>query len=360
VRIRFAAFATVAVAVLALPEAAFAADDGSYAAWARSGSSGAWQAAGTPAAGFPVANVTSNASTLTAQSGANTWLGPQTPPGQVYGSSQGQGYLNISTATGFTPSTSTMTFDSPTPANNWAFILGDLDADMLTIAATDANGNAVSTADLGFQGTFNYCAYSPKPGTCTGAGPFTHVPTWLAGTATLVGDGDDTLGAAAWFQPTVALKSITFTFARISGSPIFQLWLAAKAVPVIVPINGGTPDCEPSIELDYPDGTPVVTVAGPVVVQADSSGTATIPAVIGGDYSLHMTTPKCATALTNPRFLITVDPDAGPLMIPAGTFVIEVPQLADTGQHTTRLLAAGAIVLLSGAVLVVAGRRRTR
>ncbi|NUO55187.1 MAG: hypothetical protein HOV71_19350 [Hamadaea sp.] len=352
---------TIALAVLALPEAAYAAADGGYAAWSRSGSSGAWQATGTPAAGFPVATVESDASTVSVPSGATTFLGPQTPPGQVYGSSQGQTYLNISTAAGFDTSTTTMTFDAATPAKNWAFVIGDLDADTVTISGTDADGDPVSPADLGFQGTFNYCAYSPKPGGCTGPGPFTDVPTWSADTATLVGNTMDTFGAAAWFQPSVALKTLTFRFSRLVGAPIFQLWLAAKAVPVEVPVTGVTDDCPATVELDKTDGSPILDADGkPVTATTGADGVATFDAVADGTYQLHMQNPKCGKTVKDPYFTIVVDTSKGPVRVPANTFVVDVPELADTGLHTSRLLAAGALILLSGAALVLAGRRRTR
>lgn len=357
---RLSVVAAVATAALVVfPSAAQAADGGEYASWARAGSSGAWQATGTPAAGFPVASVTSNATSVTAPTGASAFLGAATPPGQVYGSSQNKGYLNISTAAGITPSTTTVTFASPTPASDWAFILGDLDADILTIAATDANGDPVSPADLGFEETFNYCAYAPKPGACTGPGPFTDVPTWSADTASLVGDGDDTLGAAAWFQPTVAIKTLTFTFAAINGFPIFQFWLATKAVPVMIPISGVTEECRPSIELDDAAGAPIQGATGPIVVVAPVDGNVVIPAVAAGDYTLHMTTPKCGKAVENPVVPITVDPENGPVTVPAGTFVIEVvPELPDTGQHTITVLGAAGAAMLAGVALVVGARRR--
>ncbi|MCP2325103.1 hypothetical protein HDA40_003610 [Hamadaea flava] len=352
---------TIAVAVLALPEAAYAAANGSYAEWSRSGSSGAWQATGTPAAGFPVAQVASNASTVAVPSGANTFLGPQTPPGQAYGSSQGRTYLNVSTATGFDTSTTTVTFDSATPAKNWAFVIGDLDADTLTISATDGDGDPVSPADLGFQGAFNYCAYAPKPAGCTGPGPFTDLPTWSADTSTLVGNTLDTFGAAAWFQPTTAIKTLTLRFSRLIGAPVYQLWLAAKAVPVVVPVAGVTETCPAAVNLHTADGTPIVGGDGkPITTTTGPDGTATFDAVADGTYQLHMPKPTCGKTVKDPYYTIVVDTSKGPVKVPAGTFVLDVPELANTGQHTARLLVAGAIILVSGAVLVVAGRRRTR
>lgn len=105
----------------AAPALAATAATGHYAAWSTGGSSGAYAGTGaTGAAGFPVARETSDATTIQVPSGSSAFLRP---------------------------------------------------------------GNALSAADLGFAGVFNYCAVSPKPSSCSGPGPFTDVPTWHPGTS---------------------------------------------------------------------------------------------------------------------------------------------------------------------------------
>ncbi len=225
---RLAALVLPAAWLLAAPApaSAAAAATGYYAAWDRTGSSGSWSGtAPVVAAGFPTASWTSNSTGLTVPTGASAFLGAGTPFGAAFGSSQGLPYLSVPTASGVTPSTTTLTFAAPTPATGWGFALGDVDADKVQIAAIDANLNALTgtalASALGFQGTFNYCAGAPKPSTCSGSA--TDVPTWDPATATLIGSGTDTSGAAGWFQPTVALGSLTFTFTAQLGIPIYQL-----------------------------------------------------------------------------------------------------------------------------------------
>lgn len=358
-RIGAAVVAVGAVAFMGTP--AYAASSGSYAQWVVSGGSGNWQGAGTPAAGFPMATVASNATSVQVPSGATTFLGPNTPIGAEYGSSQAQNYMNVSTAAGFSPSTTTITFAKPTPAGKWAFALGDVDADLVAIAANDANGDPVTAMALGFQSTFNYCAVSPKPGSCLGPGPFLDVPTWDPDTSTLSGSGLDTFGAAAWFQPTVAIKSITFTFARKIGSPVFQLWLATKSVPVETIISGVVDRCEPRLELIDADGQTILDANGqPVVAKADADGHARFAAVADGKYTVKLITPNCGQPDGPVEVPITVDTETGqPVTIPPGTFSITVSALPDTGTPLVPVLSTGlGLVLFGAGLLRIAGRRR--
>jgi hypothetical protein len=335
------------------------------------------------AAGFPVAATTSTATALTTPSGASAFLGGGTAFGQVFGSSQGQPYVNVSTAASFAASTTKLSFATPTPAAGWGFALGDVDADAVRVTAVDANGNAVPVADLGFQGTFNYCVNTPRPGSCTGAGPFTDVPVWTPGTATLTGNGPDTLGATGWFRPSVALSSLTLTFTRQTGSPIFQLWLAALAVPLTGHVDGITPADPPPapgvvLDLQHPDHSAVVDPAGdPVTTKTDSHGGFEFPAVVDGDYRIVVDPPP-HTAITGAASVdVTVDVTAGTAQVPAGTFAVRVPAavsptstrgsvsaaaagLPATGAVLGPMLGLATVLLVGGVGLVALGRRRER
>ncbi len=213
---------------------------GVYAEWTRVGATGTVTLASD---GFdaPTATWSSTGTSLDTPTGASTWLGSGTPFGAVYGSSQGKPYLNVGTG-GAASVVTTYTFTDPTPVGTWGFTLGDIDADRVTISATDAIGNALTVAPW-FQSVFNYCAVSPKPSGCP-AGAQTDVPTWN-GVDTLTGNGSDTAGAAGWFRPTQAVKTLTFTFAKLSGFPVFQTWFAAD-LPAPTPTPTPTPSPTPS------------------------------------------------------------------------------------------------------------------
>lgn len=199
-----------------------AADRSAYADWYPSGQSGT---VAPPNVGFPSARYTSDSTGLQVPSGNSTFLNEATPFGAKFGSSRGQGYLKFGTASGRKPSTTTITFDKPTPVGTWGFALGDIDADHVRIVAKGADGKELTAAELGFKGSFNYCQGSPRPSACSR--PNTDEPTWNAGTATLVGSGTDTQGASGWFMPTVPVKSMTLTFSVQTGIPVGQLWMAA-------------------------------------------------------------------------------------------------------------------------------------
>ena len=157
-RHRTAGVATAVVAALVLwaaPSTA-GADTAAYATWTVGGGAGAFtgtMTVGVP--GFPAATFSSNATTASGvgiQSGASTFLSAATPFGAVFGSSLNQPYANIRYATGQGPSTTTFAFAAPTPSAGWGFAVGDVDADTVRISATDAGGNPVPVAALGFEG----------------------------------------------------------------------------------------------------------------------------------------------------------------------------------------------------------------
>jgi len=235
------ALTTTLVVALSSPSAA--AGPGVYGAWTLAGSGTSWSGTvAVAAAGFPAVSYTSD--TTTPFLDTTAFLGASTPFGAAFGSSQGSNYLRASTSSDGDSHT-TFTFASPTPASGWGFALGDIDVDQVTVTATDALGNPVPTASLGFQGVFNFCDNTPRPAACpplatstTGAPPASDTPTWDAGTATLVGHGTDTTGADGWFEPTVPVKTLTFVFHAQRGKPIYQIWFAA--IPAVAPTTTST------------------------------------------------------------------------------------------------------------------------
>ncbi|KRF14359.1 hypothetical protein ASH02_08415 [Nocardioides sp. Soil796] len=214
------------------------------------------------APGFPAAGMRSDSrSNVQLPSGASTFLGTATPPGAKYGSSRNQAYvvLRPRADTATTPSTTTYTFEHPTPDTGWAFVLGDIDADLVRVRATDEDGNEVSAAetDSWFQGTFNYAGE-------------TDLPTWDAATGTLTGNAGavDTSGASGWFEPDVRLTSLTFTYTRRAGFPVYQTWFVSRARPI-----GGTVT-DQSVSGSCPITEVVLTLASPYGEQLASTSPA--------------------------------------------------------------------------------------
>ena len=200
-----------------------------------------------PGTGYPVAQVTStSASGATLPSGATTWFGANTPPGQVFGSSRNQPYLNLRPAADnpTSPSVTRYAFASPVPVG-WGFVLGDIDSDQVSVSATLADGSAASVAQLGFRGVFNPCNDSPIPSGCSGP-EAKDTPTWDPGTATLTGNpgATNSYGASGWFVPTVPLGSLTLTFRWRSGFPVFQTWFASVARDVSGSVEVVENDCD--------------------------------------------------------------------------------------------------------------------
>nr|WP_201470565.1 carboxypeptidase regulatory-like domain-containing protein [Microbacterium hydrocarbonoxydans] len=165
-------------------------------------------------------------------SGSSNWLAEGTPVGAKYGSSRDQQYVNLrpQADNATSPSTTTYSFDSPTPTAGWTFVLGDIDADAVRIEAIGPDGQALTADQIGFRGGFNYCApgIAGKP-SCTGSAD--DIPSWDPGSLTLTGNAGavDTSGSAAWFEPAAPISSLSFVFIRRSGFPVYQTWFASIA-----------------------------------------------------------------------------------------------------------------------------------
>jgi len=240
-----------------------------FAAWEElTGSAGAYSTTLTlVGTGFPVADVTSDSrgGQVGVQTGASTWFGAETPPGVAYASSRDEPYLNLRPRADnpTSPSVTTYTFRRPTPLS-WAFVLGDIDADEVTVSATLADGSPASLADLGFRGAFNLCDAASRPGSCPGPLPG-DLPSWDPGRATLVGNtgADDSYGASGWFEPTAPLASLTLTFRQRSGLPIYQTWFVSRTQDVTGTVTtDGRPGCDVTqlaLRLVAPDGTVLAT-----------------------------------------------------------------------------------------------------
>lgn len=235
-----------------------------WADWAPlDGGPGSWSTSVAPlAGGFPGAQMSSDSrgGGVAVVSGATSWLSAGTPVGQRYGSSRDEQYLNlrprVDSSTG--ASTTTYTFDRPTPASGWTFVLGDIDADQVQVSATGADGRLLTATELGYQGGFNYCApgLAGKP-SCTGV--TTDVPSWDATTRTLTGNAAaiDTSGSAGWFEPSAPVSTLTLTFTRRAGFPVYQTWFAALARDVSGVVSDVTPGAE------GPLGGATLTLLGP-------------------------------------------------------------------------------------------------
>ena len=230
-------------------------------------------------------------------SGASTWLSQGTPVGEKYGSSVNQQYLNLrpKADSPTSPSTTTYSFATPTPASGWTFVLGDIDADSVRIEAIGVDGQAVSTEDLGFNGGFNYCApgIAGKP-SCSGDAA--DVPAWDATTRTLTGNAtaSDTSGSAAWFEPSVPITSLTFFFTQRSGFPIYQTWFASIARDITGTVTDQAEGPLPGATLTLTDANG--TVVGTTTTDAD--GTYSFPGFVATDgYTVTITVPDGKVAV---------------------------------------------------------------
>jgi hypothetical protein len=263
----------IALIGLVLYPVAHAADlAAEYGHWDMSGKTGTVT---VPGGKFPVGDVSTDSARVGTPSGASAYLSDSTPFGAEFGSSRNKNYLQFGAISAAKPSTTTITFQTPTPASDWGFALGDIDAEKAKVEATGADGKKLGTAELGWKDAFNYCESTPRPSTCT-HGPFTDKPVWDASTDTLTGHGPDTDGASGWFMPTKPVKSLTFVYTVLTGIPSAQLWLAAKVQkeeekPIQVIIKDDHPYDEPGDTVDFGIGitNPNPDPAPPLIIRDD-------------------------------------------------------------------------------------------
>ena len=378
--VRFGAVAAIAAAVLFVASPAQAATPpvGVFPVITTTG--GGFDATFSAASGMPTAHITTNAPGATAAAGASAFLGSATTFGAEYGSSRKQPYLTVPVIPPFGASTTTITFDTPTPVG-WGFALGDVDADYVSITATNGP-TALTTAQLGVQAPANYCdGASPSPTACSGmTAPF-DVPSWCGDPApvagcvgkpvdTVLGSGTNTSGAYAWFQPTVPVTSVTLTFTPQIGFPTFQLWLVAMSPAATVTGTIATPDPLPAdatLALLDDTGAPVTDILDqPVLIPVAPDGDFEFETAFG-DYQLDFDPPPG----------VEVDPDVFPLAISADSDTLDLGtiELVDAvspppgagvdpdvlvATGVDPLVPAGAAVLLAGLGIALSLRRERR
>jgi len=139
-----------------------------------------------------------------------------TPIGAVFGTNGPSSTNNYLYAESLddttTPLVITVTFASAVAAGNLGFAVSDLDTDRVTVTATDGSGGALTGAQIVGTATtvaFNFCNYSGGP-VCTD----TAVPTVTQNANSVLAQGSlsSSKGSTAWFRPSVAVKTVTFSF----------------------------------------------------------------------------------------------------------------------------------------------------
>jgi len=226
--------------LLSAPAASAASGTGTYASWIDQSTDPDSFAGSFPNTSFP--SVTAQAQPIGGSLTAKATIGAakeakltgSTPFGTRFGTSFGEQYLSLGGAntTGEIAEV-VLTFATPAPAGRWGFALGDVDAEKITISATRSDGTALTGAQLGFQGTFNYDAQTGDK------------PVWVENDRTLTGNTTDSSGASAWFAPTVDIKTLTLREEDLSGIPKYQLWIATddtEPTPTPTPTPAPTPE----------------------------------------------------------------------------------------------------------------------
>lgn len=338
----------IAVLVGALP--ASAATVASWATWQPlTGTSGAYtttvQVAAQPAITATVTSDSRSSAQVGVISGASNWLSEGTAIGAKYGSSKNQPYLNLrpraDNAT--SPSTTTYSFATPTPTSGWAFAVGDIDADSVRIHAVAPDGHVLDATEIGLRDRFNYCVDGivGKP-SCTGAAD--DVPSWDATTLTLTGNAAavDTSGAAAWFEPSTPISSLSLIFTRRSGFPIYHTWFASIAQDITGTVTDtGAPAAGIPLTLTDANGT----VVGTTTTAAD--GTYSFTGFVAADGYTVRVTPPAGKIPAGPN-TVAANLSGGDAVANFGLRDIVPVAVSGTVTDTTGAAVAGASVTIDG------------
>ena len=160
-----------------------------------------------------------------------------TPIGAAFGAngpSSTENYLRAESEDDTTtPIVVTVTFDSAVGAGLLGFAVSDLDTDHVTVTATGTTGSALTGSEIVGTSTdsaFNFCNYPESP--CSD----TAVPTITQNANDVVATGDSTSsdGSTAWFRPSVAVKTVTFTYLNDddTNTSTGRYWFAQNAAPL--------------------------------------------------------------------------------------------------------------------------------
>ena len=341
--------------------------------------------------GFPAASLATNSLTPSVPSGSSTWLSASTPFGGQFASSQNQPYFVFSPTTGQAPSTTTITFATPTPTAGWGFALGDVDAEKIQISASDVNGAAVAISALGFQSVFNFCDIATtKPSACSGVTAPFDTPTWNTSSGWLTGGVNDSVGASGWFMPSAPIKTLTLIDTNQSGVPSAQLWISSNlrtvagnisepplavstttttttepptttststtttteptttTVPMTVPV-GNIPAVDVPVEITDLSGTVVDTTT------TDANGNFAMTTIAPGKYLLSEELPAGYSAPTG-TYPLPIDVTTGDVTGISFTNVPK-PTLAFSGTNIAVLGGLGLMLILLGGLVL---RRQLR
>ena len=327
-----------------------------------------------------------------ANGGDGSWVTTDTPYGSVFGANGPSSATRTLRTTVASPATvtTTVSFGAQVAAQLLGVVLANLGNAQVTVQATGTDGNALTADQLGGS-TFDFCAVASPPPACTGVTVTADgLPTWdtsLGDAATCRGSATlPSFGSSCWFRPTVALRSLTFTFNALAddGPTSYDLWMATLAARIIgsVVFDDGAPRTDTNVNLVAPDGGfldsrlvgpsglfefgPVSAVDGYRVGLVVPPGyEAASPSELGanlssGDavlrFALRQTPQVPAVPVAATRSVCNCPDEAGDTV--GSVTLASFGVLPETGGEHADLVAVAALLLLAGAGFRVAGRRR--
>jgi hypothetical protein len=173
------------------------------------------------------------------------WISEGTPFGAVFGSN-GPSTTNNFLRTGVTvtsdlsSATTTITFESPVPADSLGVVIADLDLDSATISAKSATDTALTGDELVGSANpigFNMCDTDKNiPTVCEDVEDPKDVPlvTKNANDVYVVNSevGED-VGVSAWVKPSAEISSLTIVHIGLGSPSTVKIVLAGLPIPTL-------------------------------------------------------------------------------------------------------------------------------
>jgi hypothetical protein len=173
------------------------------------------------------------------------WISEGTPFGAVFGSN-GSSTTNNFLRTGVTvtsdlsSATTTITFESPVPADSLGVVIADLDLDSATISAKSATDTALTGDELVGSANpigFNMCDTDKNiPTVCEDVEDPKDVPLVTKNANDVyvvnseVGEG---VGVSAWVKPSAEISSLTIVHIGLGSLSTVRIVLAGLPIPTL-------------------------------------------------------------------------------------------------------------------------------
>jgi len=191
-------------------------------------------------------NSATEGNTVTVKDTSEEWIPEETPFGKEFGSNGNSATNNFyktvvgAAEPGAIVATTTITFDSPVPADALGIFIGDLDIDSVTVSAKTADGTDLTGDELVGSSTsngFNLCNVTANaPTICADVTDKTDVPVFTKNAMDVnfinSAVGED-IGVDGWIRPSAEITTLTVAHTGQGSNSSTRIVLAGPQVEAL-------------------------------------------------------------------------------------------------------------------------------